>query len=155
MAYMFPILSKRQLREVPPVSWSRLQQDWRFNADDLISIKPILVAALVLGIFLGVIWIWKAGRTRQVLRLGRPRSSPVHIFNEVVEGLGLTLADRMLLIRVAHQQALPSPLTLVLSEATFGHHLEQYTQAVGAKRRAKIQGRVARIKRVLFGVARD
>ena len=80
---------------------------------------------------------------------------PVQIFNDVVEGLGLTLADRWLLIRIAHQQALPSPLTLVLSESTFGYHFEQYAQAVGVKRAAKIQRRVDRIKRVIFGVARD
>ena len=149
MAYLFSILSKRQWRDVQPVSWDRLQQDWQLSAEELLPIKPFLIAVLVLAVFLGVMWIWKVGQIRRL------RSTPVRIFNEVVHGLGLTLADRWLLIRVAHQQALPSPLTLVLSEATFGYHLEQYTQTVRAKRRAKIQSRVARIKRVLFGITRD
>jgi len=149
MADLFSILSKRQWRDVEPVSWDTLQQNWRLSAKDLFPIKPFLVAVLVLAVFLVVMWVWKSGQIRRL------RSTPVRIFNEVVDGLGLTFADRWLLIRIAHQQALPSPLTLVLSEATFGHHLEQYTQTVGARRRAKIQSRVARIKRVLFGVTRD
>lgn len=146
--YLFSILGKRQWREVQPVSWDRLQQNWRLSAEDLISIKPFLIAALILAVCLGAIWMWKAGQVR------RGRSMPVRVFNQVVQGLGLTRADRWLLIRIAHHLALPSPLTLVLSDTTFGHYLDQYTQTIDAKRRAKIQNRAARIRRVLFGVTR-
>ena len=138
------ISAKRKLREVDPVAWSRLQNEWRLSSDSLLSLKPFLIAVVISAVVLAAVWMWRNGK---LLRL---RSGSVQIFHDVVKGFGLTATDKWLLIRVAHQQDLPSPITLILSESTFEHHTQAYTSSVSSYQRTKIKPKMDRIRHLIF-----
>lgn len=145
MTIVVPILAVRDLTGAQPVSWSRLQQQWQLSSDGLLALTPVIVAMVACGVVLAVWWLWRSDVRRRL------RAVPVQVFLDVVHGLGLSRAQQWLLIRAAQQQGLPSPLTLVLSEATFEHHTQAYTQSVRAGRRPQVVARLRRAHRVLFG----
>ncbi len=100
-----------------------------------------LGAALVVALL--ALWLWE----RHKLHRDRPR--PIRIFLRTARGAGLAAADLWLLYRIARRRGLPSPLTLLLSPATLGHHAQLYCSGASPRRQARVMGRVAKIQRTL------
>ncbi|HEX7010950.1 MAG TPA: hypothetical protein VF184_13290 [Phycisphaeraceae bacterium] len=79
------------------------------------------------------------------------RSHPLVVFYHLARASGLGLSDQWLLHRIAHQQALPSPLTLMLSPRTLHRHARAYAAEQPPWRRVALMRRVLAIRRRLFG----
>lgn len=142
------LLAKRDLQGAPPVSWHRLQEQWVFTAKGLMPVAPILVTVAILTVVLVLVGCWRSGQFRRL----RPTS--LRIFNQVIQGLGLARSEISLLVCIARQQQLPSPLTLVLSAATLDHHVRAYAQSIAAdsRRRGQVENQIRHIKQVLFDI---
>ncbi len=130
-----------------PLTWELLQEQWRVSGSELLPVWPFAVAATALVALIGTIWLWRR------LKQKTAQPAPLRVFRDLAEDLGLTLADQVLLIRIAHEQALPSPLTLILSPTTFEHHFSRYAQTLSSIQRPKATARAQRIARELFGLA--
>ena len=111
--------------------------NWRW-----IAVAGSAVALVVLGL-----WLWKRSQSRDL------RTAPILTFRRVAAALGLGLSDQLMLIRIARHEALPSPLTLVLSPATLAHHASHYTERLSPPLRPHVLARVASISTALFGMA--
>lgn len=142
------LLAKRDLQGAPPVSWHRLQEQWHFTAKGLMPVAPVLVVVAILTAVVILVGCWRSGLFRRL----RPTS--LIIFNQVIQDLGLDRPEISLLVRIAHQQHLPSPLTLVLSAATLDHHVRAYAQSIasGDRRHVQLENQIRRIKQVLFDI---
>ena len=62
----------------------------------------------------------------------------------------LALAPR----RIARQKALPTPLTLLLSSATFEHHLQRFIDTLTSFERERVKQTMTALKHGLFGQTR-
>lgn len=103
----------------------------------------LALGALLLGLMLAV-WV------QQWLQQRRLSSRPIRVFHGLASDLGISLADQWLLVRIAHQQDLPTPLTLLLSPQTLRHHACDYVRVLKPPTRARTLARVARLRRRLF-----
>ncbi len=145
----FLMFAKRDLSGADPVSYERLRQQWQLTGKDLIPLWPLLIAlAVALGVLLYL-------RVRRRGGLRGMRAKPITIFYSVLEKSGLNVADKKLLVRLAHQQELPGPLTLLLSQGTFNHHTAAYLESIDPDRRDKLNERINRVRRVVFGAAQQ
>jgi len=88
-------------------------------------------------------------------RRRREQSQPINVFKRVAKRVGLHPADQHLLMRIARHQNLPSPLTLLLSATTLRHHAHYFAEAQPPRQRPQIMGRIAVIRRDLFGPNRN
>jgi hypothetical protein len=77
--------------------------------------------------------------------------TPNRLFRKLARQLQLGLWDQWLLLRIAREQQLPSPLTLLLSRSTLLHHGSAYAAEVVAVRSPWIRKRVEKIAVRLFG----
>lgn len=71
---------------------------------------------------------------------------------QVAQQIGLRLRDMWLLYRIARQQQLPSPLTLMFSADTLEHHARDFTRGHPPGRQKRIMRQVERIQRVIFEI---
>lgn len=139
--------AKRDLQGAPPVSWYRLQDQWRFSGEGLMPVGPLLAVVALIAVVLILIRGWRSGL------FSRRTVTPVSIFRHVIRDWGLARSEVSLLIRIARQQQLPSPLTLVLSAATLDHHVRAYAKSIadGSHRHIQLDSQVRHIAHVLFG----
>ncbi len=135
---------ERDLAEAPNQRWHWLAENWPedlrsdyFNLPWSGLVLVGLVVALMVGLKLGKHW-WG----------GRDNSSPTLAFWSLAGGLGLTIAERRLLWRIARYQRLPSALTLLLSPATLAHHGRAYAQST--TRPQRIDHQLQQVSRKLF-----
>ena len=98
------------------------------------------VAAAVLGAVALQHWLRKRGREPQ----------PVAVFHAVARRLGLSWAEQWLLLRIARAQALPSPLTLLLSRRTLRVHAGRWAAELPVSRRRGVLRRVRRVRQRLM-----
>lgn len=115
-----------------------------FGSGGGFSFEWLLIAVGLVLFAIGVVSLRTWWKTRHL------RSSPLLVFNRVAAACGLSLGDRVLLWRIARQQALPTPLTLLLSPTTLRHHARAYADARGFAGRAALMQRVATLRRRLF-----
>ena len=114
------------------------------------DVFPATSALLVsLGLLLLVVAIWG----RRWHRQRHLRSAPLLVFHQLAGQMGLSLKQQWLLVRIAHQQSLPTPLTLMLSGATLAHHAGRYAESASAHRRESLTAKVDAIAAVLFDKA--
>ena len=114
-----------------------------FSSKSMIPVEWIIVGA-------GLVFLIVAGLAIYHLWTHRhERSAPLLVFNRVAVGQSLTLTDRWFLWRIATQQALPTPLTLLLSPQTLVYHGRAFATSRAPWRRAAILRHVAAIRRVL------
>ena len=104
-------------------------------------------AALVVLLVLALTGMWLWERYKKT----REQSTPFRVFRRIARELGLGLSDQLFLARIAHQQRLPSPLTLIFSHATLDHPARLYAAGLVEFRRAGVLDRVARIRDRLAG----
>ena len=109
---------------------------------------PLTSAVLVasgLALLLASIWGWRWHQQRHL------RSEPISVFHQVASQVGLSLKQQWLLVRIARQQHLPTPLTLMLSSGTLDHHAQAFLQAASARRRDALKGKIHAVATLLFG----
>ncbi len=114
-----------------------------------------LLMVFVIALFLAMAWFYWRNRTlyepaAAASGTGEPGPS-LQLFRDLSRELSLTLRDRWLLIRIARQQSLPTPLTLFVSPRTLRHHAVAYAQSLPAYRRRRLIARVATLRRQVFG----
>jgi hypothetical protein len=139
------------LAQIRTDRWPEVARIWRSGSKiPYLSAGEVVLAlgGLVLALAVG---LWLAERRR----LRRERSHPLALFQRLAVEMDLGWSDRWLLIRMARRQGLPSPLTLLLSPATFEYHARAYAQAQRGARAQRRRGRAARLKMKLFPPAAD
>ena len=112
--------------------------------DNTFPATSVLLIFLGLMLLLASIWGWRWHQRRHL------RSEPMIVFHQLAGQMGLSLRQQWLLVRIAHRQALPTPLTLMLSSATLRHHAGRFAQALAPSRRPALQAKVDVIARLLF-----
>ncbi|MFW6059711.1 MAG: hypothetical protein ACODAQ_05985 [Phycisphaeraceae bacterium] len=134
-------------QEGSPASRDALLREISANwGNDVMAPMPwLIVAAGLLLLVLGAVMVMRRWRMRHL------QSHPMLVFHQVAATAGLNWWDRWLLIRIARQQALPTPLTLLLSGRTLRVHGRAYVEAQPPWRRAPVLQRIASIRRSLFG----
>ncbi len=123
--------------------WREASKHW--GSDAVTPVHWIVIAAGILLTFLGLLLVVRWWHRRHL------RSHPWGVFHHVAGAVGLSWSDRWLLMRIARQQKLPTPLTLVLSGRTLRMHGRAFAAVQPPWRRAVIMQRVASIRRDLFG----
>ena len=124
----------------------------------------VYIALIVLGVLLVLavtarLWRKVHHSAPAIQRIVKPRPSagaeaggnPAAVFRRVAGELGLARADQRLLGKIAQSQGLPSPLTLLLSPATLGHHVAAHTADMAPNRRDQVLDRVAALEQQVFG----
>jgi hypothetical protein len=106
------------------------------------------------GDYLPLLLVFTAGLAAFLLYLGwrqRDRSDGAsRMFRQVAADLSLRRRDRRLLTQIARQQALPTPMTLLLSPLTLRRHGQRYADQFPRRRQARLLHRLARLRRRAF-----
>lgn len=129
--------------------WERVAQQLYGGAfeqtRDAFPVTGFFVGVIGLCILMLAIWGWRRSRQSHL------RSAPMAVFHRMANHLNLDLQQQWLLVRIARQQALPTPLTLMLSDATLAHHAGEYARQAPPRKQRDLSARVAAISRTLFG----
>ncbi len=112
---------------------------------DLLDVRWIFFALSVLVLVMAGIYIY-----RRVHRAPGD-AAPLITFNDVAGRLGLSWRGRWLLIRIARQQQLPTPLALLLAPGTLSHHTKRYAAAMQPGRRQRTIVAVNALGKSLYG----
>lgn len=140
------LLAQRTLHGPPPASWHRIREHWHFSGEGLMATTPVVILMALLCLALALV-------SHRHTRWRPQRSARRKVFCQIISGTGLGKTEQHLLTRIARQQRLATPLTLVLSQATFDYHVRRYVQKVRPRHTATVDACAARIRRVVFGVA--
>ncbi|MHC4994534.1 MAG: hypothetical protein ACYTGQ_05710 [Planctomycetota bacterium] len=117
--------------------WATPWEELRF---DLLGYLLMALSLLLLG---RLLWVWRIRVFRWM--------EPWRLYARVSRELGLSVADRWRLWRVARREGLCSPITLLLSEATLRHHAERYLDGMGARNAEVERRQVEALSERLFG----
>ena len=112
--------------------------------DQTFPVTSAVLVALGLVLLLASIWGWRWHQRRHL------RSEPIRVFHQVASQVGMSLKQQWLLVRIARQQHLPTPLTLMLSGKTLEHHAQAYLQAASDRRRDALKGQIHAVVALLF-----
>lgn len=115
-----------------------------FHSGSMIPLEWIAIAAGLIIVAITAISLYRWHRTRHL------RSNPPMVFHRVAREAGLSWSQQVLLWRIARQQSLPTPLTLMLSPATLDHHARLYVAHHSPRGGSAVLDRVAKIHRKLF-----
>lgn len=129
-----PILAQVTLEKVV----ENIDTGLLFPAENLIYIAAGLITVLL------AVWGMRRYRAEQL------EAAPLMTFRRIAVKLDLSLSQQWLLVRIARQQALPSPLTMLLSPATFAHHAALYLEHARPSRRHRERITLNAIARLLF-----
>ncbi len=116
----------------------------QWNTQHSFEFRWLGVALAVLAVILLIAAISRRLRERRL------RSQPLATFHRLASEVGVNLRDQWLLMTIARRQALPSPLTLLLSRATLHHHARAYAQHLHPGRRLRVMRRVAALRQLLY-----
>jgi len=118
---------------------NHLVEHW--HSDRLLA--PALISGGVgcLLLSLACLKSWKLHRSRH------EREHPMAVFWRMAGFAGLGWVHRILLVRIARHQRLPSPVTLLVSCHTLHHFADRYVQTIAPRRRSRVMSRVADIRR--------
>ncbi len=105
-----------------------------------------LLVILLGTIVIVTLTLWLVRRVRRK----EPDAPPLSVFDKAAAELGLTIMDRWLMVRIAKQQKLRTPLTLLASSQTLAQHANDFIRAQPRWRRASVAQRVNRIAEKLF-----
>ncbi|MEX0777105.1 MAG: hypothetical protein WD042_15480 [Phycisphaeraceae bacterium] len=105
----------------------------------------LVICAVVLAVLLGL-------GVRRWWGQQQGQAAPLRTFSHIAGDLGLTWVEQWLLWRIARQQQLPTPLTLLISPATLDHHAGRYVQSLASPRQVqRAEAKTQAIRRRLFG----
>ena len=100
-----------------------------------------------LSLLLQVVWLLRSWRRYHSHHV---RERPFWTFRRVAISVGLDWRQQWILIRIARQQGLVSPLALLLPVATLRHHAQRYVESIGPRRCVPTMGCIAEIYRRLL-----
>lgn len=152
MNLLSTMLAQVQLPDQPygppnlPDSWAE-QVIQNFGDGWLLPPGWVFVAVAGVVALLFGLWGWQ--------RRNRRATDPdaMDVYGDIARRIRLPHADRRLLAKVAMQQKLPSPITLLLSSTTLAHHGRYYVESLPAWRQPAVRARLSSVRRYLF--ARD
>lgn len=132
---------------VPDRDW--LQENWHWPRGDkpLMDLRWGMAALTVMVLALLGMWLWRWWTQRHL------RSEPLIVFHQAANHFRIDLQSQWLLIRIARQQALPTPLTLLLSGATLAHHGQAYLQSLTPGKRDRAAARLSQLRESLFAAS--
>ncbi|MCX5661106.1 MAG: hypothetical protein NTW19_15575 [Planctomycetota bacterium] len=104
----------------------------------------------VIALFALIVLMLGAVAVQRWIQQRRLASRPIRVFHSLANDLNVPLGDQWLLVRIAHQQNLPTPLTLLLSPTTLHHHASGFVHTLKPRQQAPTLARVARLRRKLF-----
>ncbi len=116
-----------------------------FDSSRLFDFRWLLLVALLVLLAGVALWLYRLHR-RKVLTTG-----PMGLFHRTANELGLGLTEQWLLYRVATQQGLPTPLTLLLSPATLRRHGYAYASQLPLHKREDFLAHFERLATKIFG----
>lgn len=102
-----------------------------------------LLVAVAAAILISVVY-------RLVYRYTHRTTRPVQVFIDAARHMGLDHAERKLLGAIAAYEQLPTPLTLMLSQGTLNHHLDNFSRHQKPEKRERTMTRIASIRQKLF-----
>lgn len=136
--------SPRTPKTPPNVDEIFANWQWINNADPLMSPLWAVVAMSVIVAVMVVLRIvkWRNSKNRV--------DGPLLVFHQIAKQLELDITTQWLLIRVAQQQNLPTPLTLLICDSTFAHHAKAYVKSLPDHRQRHILEQLSRAHQHLF-----
>ncbi|HAI11713.1 MAG TPA: hypothetical protein DCM28_08410 [Phycisphaerales bacterium] len=141
---MLALESPRTPKTPPNVDEIFTNWQWINHSDPLMSplwaiaiMSVIIFAMLVLRIIK-----WRRSSNRQ--------DGPLLVFHQVAKQLEIDITTQWLLIKVAQQQGLPNPLTLLICDSTFAHHAKAYIKSLPNHRQKHILDQLSHAHQHLF-----
>lgn len=141
---MLALESPRTPKTPPNVDEMFANWQWINNSDPLMSPLWAVVAMSVIVLVMLVLKImkWRRSHDRQ--------DGPLLVFHQIAKQLELDITTQWLLIRVAQQQNLPTPLTLLICDSTFTHHAKAYIKSLPDHRQKTTLDQLSRTRHHLF-----
>ncbi len=135
-----------QAQPSPPVTARPSIEDIQshLSGDGLIPTHWILIAAGAIIVLLTGLSIARWWKHRD------EHSHPLLVFSTTAGFAGLSYRQQWALLLLAHQQALASPLTLMMSPGTFDHHAKAYLESRLTFRREPVRRQLNQIRAHLF-----
>ena len=115
------------------------------TSDGLITTHWLFIAAGIVFVLLSTVSIVQWWKHRH------EHSHPWLIFMSTARFAGLGFREQWTLFRIAHQQKISSPLTLMLSPGTFDHHVKAHLDTCPGWRREARRRTSQSIRDHLFG----
>ncbi|MFG0247973.1 MAG: hypothetical protein ACF8OB_03725 [Phycisphaeraceae bacterium JB051] len=136
--------SPRAPKTPPNVDEIFANWQWINEADPLMSPIWAVVAMSVILLVMFVLRIikWRNSRNRE--------DGPLLVFHQIARQLELDITTQWLLIRVAQQQNLATPLTLLICDSTFSHHAKAYVKTLPAQRQQSVLNQLSKTHQHLF-----
>ena len=134
------------LQGQPQHGLEAISEHWKFSTDSMFSSSMII--AFVAGMVILAGGLWYLDRRRKL----RDHPNPIAVYHRAASHFGLGVMDRWLLMQIARQQGLPSPITLMMSPNTLVHHARAFAHQLPKARRKRLLVRAYRVCEKLFGV---
>lgn len=144
--HVIPPLLLAQVDQTPPVpgGFKLSQVSEHFSSDSMIPTHWLLIAAGGMLLLLSGLSIARWYKHRDEY------SNPLLVYLGVSRLVGLSYRDQWLLMRIARNGSLVSPLTLMLSPATFQHHAQPYINTRSTHRQQALKRRTQALHDTLF-----
>lgn len=141
---MLALESPRTPKTPPNVDEIFTNWQWINHSDPLMSpIWAVVAMSVIVFVMLVLRMVkWRRSKNRQ--------DGPLLVFHQIAKQLDLDITTQWLLIRVAQQQNLPTPLTLLICDSTFSHHAKAYVKSMPSHRQQTILGQLSRVHQHLF-----
>jgi len=114
------------------------------SSDGLIPTHWLLIAAGMVLLLLSALSIANWWKHRG------ENAHPLLVFSNTAQIVGLSYRQRWALLKVARNQSLASPLTLMLCATTFDHHVRGYLESCLSLRRESARRQLQDIRVALF-----
>ena len=111
-----------------------------FDSGAMIPLEWIAIASGLVIVVISTISWYRRHKTRHL------RSHPSAVFRRAAREARLSFSQQMLLWRIARQQALPTPLTLLLSATTLRHHASAYASTKSKEAEQMVLAHVEEIR---------
>ena len=148
LAASMTLLGQASPREPKPYLGSRKEMleaigQWN-NQDSLMSpgVAALVFLLLISLLVLYKVYVWNRDRRNQ--------PQPMLLFYQVAGRFNIDLKSQWLLVRIARQQGLTSPLTLLLCESTMLFHVQAYVKSLPRTQMDNVQGQIDRLCGLLF-----
>lgn len=130
---------------VPPTNEEMFTNwQWITDGEPLMSTPWAVAIISIILVFVMILQLikWRKTKNRQ--------DGPLLVFNQVARKLGLDISTQWFLIRMAQQQNLPTPLTLLICDSTFSYHAKSYVKSLPVNRQKTILNQLKKIHHHLF-----